>query len=168
MKKIDFAKKDLIKLIPVGISLNLDPSRPVLLLKDEKGQHVLPVAVNPLEAGIALGQNSKSLEAAQATPHKLMQLLLESLSIKIQRCVFVEIRGQYQYVRVYFEGHPSHGSLKVRADEAMSLCLQLNVPLFATAKLMEKSKIMSAEIQELSQVVAKSPSLRNKNSEYLM
>ena len=161
-----FNEEDLIKLIPFGVSLNLDPSRPIIIFKDEKGHHSLPVVVNPLEEGITLGQSSPS--AMAVTPHKFTQALLESLNIKISRCVFVEVKGHSQYVRVFFEGHPSHGSIKVRADEAMSLCLHLKVPIYATIKMMEKSRVMNAELEGLVQGVAKKTGILNRNSEYLM
>lgn len=161
-----FNEDDLIKLIPFGVSLNLDPSRPIIIFKDEKGHHSLPVVVNPLEAGITLGQSNQA--AIPVTPHKFTQALFESLNIKISRCVFVEVKGHSQYVRVFFEGHPSHGSMKVRADEVLSLCLYLKVPIYATIKIIEKSRIMNAELEGLIQGAAKKPGMLDRNSEYLM
>jgi hypothetical protein len=157
---------DLIKLVPYAISMTQDPTRPTLLMKDEKGEHTLPVALNPLEAGMTLSQANRSL--APTTPHKVTEILLKSLDIKIERCVFVEIKGHHQYVRLFMDNHPQYGSVKVRADEAMSLCLHLNVEFFATPAFMRRSKVMSSEIAGLSQQLAANPAVLARTHEYLM
>ena len=138
----------LIQLRPYGISLNHDPTRPVMILKDETGRHTMPVAINPLEAGVALQQANPS--AMLTTPHRVTEKLLESLKIKIEKAIFVEIKDHHQYMRLFFDGHPSQGSLKVRAEEAMSLCLHLGVGLWATVEFIEKSRHMSMELDGIS------------------
>ncbi len=165
--------ENLIRLFPYGLTLVQDPSRPTFLLKDESGQLVLPVSISPLEAGVALQQASQSI--LPTTPHKVTEVLLGTLNIKIEKCVFVEIKGHHQYVRLFLEGHPTHGSIKVRADEAMSLCLQLNVPLYSTRNFINRSRRMSAELdgmsQELSQGLQKNATnslLLTKTHEYLI
>jgi bifunctional DNase/RNase len=157
--------EDLIKLIPYGISLTQDPSRPTLLLRDEKNEHSLPVPLSPVEAGVTLHQSNKS--ALPSNTHKVTELLLETLNIKIHRCVFVEIRNQAQFVRLFLENHPSHGSLKVRADEAMSLCLQLNVEIFATPSFMAKSRVLNVEIEGLKQGLKLNPGVLVKHHQYI-
>lgn len=158
--------EDLIKLIPYAISLTQDVSRPTLLMKDEKGEHTLPVALNPMEAGMTLSQVNKA--AVPVTPHKVTEALLQSLEIKIERCVFVEIKGHHQYVRLFMDNHPKYGSIKVRADEAMSLCLHLGVEFFATPAFMRRSRVMGAEMEGLTQNLAANPSVLVRTHEYLM
>ena len=159
---------DLIRLHVYALSLNQDPVRPMLLLKDESGKHVLPVGLNPLEAGMTIQQSSQHSVGVPASPHKVTELLLESLGMKVEKCVFVELKGVHQFVRLYFEGHPTHGSLKVQADQAMSLCLHLNVPIFATKKMMEKSRTMTVEVDLLAQNAKESPLLNLRTHQYLI
>lgn len=140
-----FHQKDLIQLLPFG--LNVDGSRPFLLLHDKTHEHTLPVAINPLEAGVTLSQANRSI--APVTTHKFTKELLQSLGIQIRQCVFVEIKGAHQYVRLYMSGHPQMSSLKIRADEAMSLCLYLEVPLLASKAFIAKSKVLNAEITSM-------------------
>ncbi|PIS11353.1 MAG: hypothetical protein COT73_04430 [Bdellovibrio sp. CG10_big_fil_rev_8_21_14_0_10_47_8] len=156
----------LIRLAPYAMALNQDPSKPLLLLKDKSGQHVLPVTLNPVEAGTALQSSSHSL--IPTTPHKVTQLLLESLKMKVERCVFVEIKGHCQYVRLFIDGHPNEESLKVRADEAMSLCLHLNVPFYATRKFMNRSRTMQADLEGLAQVQSSQPDVFTRTHQYLL
>ena len=157
--------ENLIRLDAYGMSMNWDPSRPCLLLRDETGEHTLPVFLTPLEAGLAIQQSNQ--EVVATTPHRVLEMLLDSLKIRIEKCVFVAIENHHQYVRLFLEGHPSHGSLKVKAEEAMSLCLQLQVPIYATVKFMSKSKRMNAELEEMAQGISLHPAMLMKTHDYL-
>lgn len=161
-----FHQDDLIELLPFGLSVSDESQRPFLLFKDPTGQFTLPVALNPLEAGVALTQSSHSV--APATPHRFTQMLLEALGLEIKQAVFVQIKGAHQYLRVYLSGHPGISSLKLRADEAMSLCLQLGVPLYATREFIRRSKVMAAEIEGLGGKMKARPELFVKNHRFLM
>lgn len=146
-----FHQKDLVRLFPYGLSVTQDAMRPFLLLKDEAHQYTLPVAVSAIEAGVALSQSNKMI--LESSPHKFTAKLLETLGMEIKQAVFVEIKGSHQYLRLYMSGHSDVTSMKLRADEAMSLCLYLEVPIFATKKFIGRSKVMSAEVESSAQKV---------------
>lgn len=165
-ESVDFEDKDLILLLPYGLSLSNDALRPFLILKDVSGDIVLPVAINQLEAGITLTQSAHS--AVPVTMHKFSENLLRSLDIHLERCVFVEIKGVHQFVRLYMAKHPCYQSMKFRADEVMSLCIHLKIPIYATKAYINKSKIMSAEIIEIAKQVNENPSLLHRHHTYLM
>lgn len=160
------ADKELIRLKPYGLSVSTDFARPFLLLKDDDHKLTLPVAVNPLEAGVALSQANRSV--APTTPHRFTELLLESLKMEIEKCVFVEIKGHFQYVRLFLKNHPNQDSLKVRADEVMSLCLHLDIPIYATKEYIEKSRVMNIEMDEVSAGIKAHPSILQKGHAYIM
>ncbi len=157
-----FHQKDLIQFFPFGISLTTDVARPFLLLKDKEQNHTLPVALSPLEAGITLGQHQG--QSSPASPHRFTQYLLESLAIKPVQAVFVEIKGVHQYLRIYLNGEPRLNSIKIRADEAMSLCLHLGVPVFATEKFINQSKLLNAQIDGLTEGLIRNQKILTKHN----
>lgn len=159
-----FHQNDLVQLFPYGLSVTTDAARPFLLLKDEGHQHTLPVAVSAIDAGVALSQSNK--QSLESSPHKFTQLMLQSLGIEIKQAVFVEIKGSHQYLRLYISGHPQMSSFKIRSDEAMSLCLYLSVPLFATKNFIGRSRVMSAEVEGAAQKLS-SFGFFDKGSGYL-
>lgn len=140
-----FHQNDLVQLFPYGLSLTADPQRPFLLLKDEAHQYTLPVAVSPIDAGVALAQSNRGI--LESSPHKFTALLMQSIGVEIKQAVFVEIKGSHQYLRLYISGNSQLSSLKLRSDEAMSLCLYLGVPLFATRAFIGRSRVMSASLE---------------------
>lgn len=148
-----FHQKDLIQLLPYGLSMTTDAARPVLLLRDEAHAYTLPVALSPIEAGISLSQSNKLLR--ESSPHKFAATLMSSLGIDIKQAVFVEIKGADQYLRLYMSGHPRMSSVKLRAEEVMSLCLYLDVPLYATKNFIGRSRVMAATLESGAQNLKK-------------
>ena len=165
-ERVDFEEKDLILLNPYGLSLSNEAARPFLILKDDTGDFVLPVAINQLEAGVTLTQSSHS--GLPVSMHKFSEKLLQSLDIQLERCVFVEIKGVHQLVRLYMAKHPIYQSMKFRADEVMSLCIHLKIPIYATKAYIEKSKIMSAEIVGIAKGLEENPATLQRHHTYLM
>jgi hypothetical protein len=158
------SEDNLVRLHVFGVSLQHQPDRPILILKDDTGNLALAVGLSPIETGVLLQQSNK---AALSTPHKFSELLLQSLNIKIERAVFESIKDHQQFVRIFLENHPSHGSILVKAEEAMSLCFQLEVPIFASKKYIQKSRVMTAQTEGLVQGLALNPAIVAKNHEYL-
>jgi len=157
-----FHQDDLIQLFPFGVSLTTDTQRPFLLLKDNTQELTLPVALSPLEAGITLGQFNK--QHLPVSPHKFTHELMRSLDIKAVQAVFVQIKGVSQFIRIYLSGHPTTNSIKVKADEAMSLCLSLGISLFATKSFINQSKLLNAQIDGLTQGLLKNQKILNQNN----
>jgi len=156
-ERVDFLEQDLIEFKPYGMSLTNDALRPFLILKDIKGEHSLPVGISQIEAGLALTQSNS--QGYPATPHKFAEVLLQSIDVEIERCVFTEIKGVHQYVRIYMKNHPRYQSVKLRAEEAMSLCLHMKVPIFATLSFIQKSKLMTAQVTGLAKTTTNNPEL---------
>lgn len=161
-----FHQDDLIRLRPFGVSMGTDSQRPFLLLKDEGQELTLPVAVSPIEAGVTLTQSNGG--AAPAAVHRFSELLMNSLDIRPLQCVFVQVKGPHQYVRIYLSGHPRASSIRLRADEAMSLCLQLNIPMFATREFIQRSRTMAAELEELGKGLRQIPQIQKKRANTYM
>jgi uncharacterized protein len=159
-------EQNYLKLIPYGIQMSADGALPILLLKDEKGLNTMPVALNHLEAGITLTQSNKAI--APTTAHRVTEVLLHALDVKIEKCVFADMKGAHQYVHLQLIGHPSVPFIRVRADEAISLCLHLNVPFFATVQHMNQARVMSSEHSEQMKVIMANPDHQVRHHKYMM
>ena len=159
--------QDLVRLKPYGIIIGSDRIRPVLILKDETSAHTLPVPISPIEAGVTMSQNNQA--APPTTPHRVTEYILQTLGVVITRCVFTEVRGHHLYVNLEFSHNPALrdlqlGVVKLRAEEAMSLCLQLHVPIYASPELMSKTRVLQMEMLE----VARLPHSKEKNQNFLL
>lgn len=141
-------KIEWIELFPSGIAVETAVGRPVLILKDATGDEVLPVWMEPLDAGVALYEMSKQ---TGATPHAVARNLLRSLELELATCTFSELNGHQQYVQIGFRGALSEKMepLRVRASEAMSFCLQAKARFFSTSSYMARCRELDAQLGQL-------------------
>lgn len=162
---MNHAAKD-IELAPLGVQIMGEGLLPVLLLKErDTGEMRLPVPLSPLEAGLTLGQTQPDLELAG--PHKGTAAIFDSLGLKITKASFEDIQGQKQLLRLHFENHPHLQSLLVPAAGALSLCLALKVPVYASKEFIRRSQEMASELQGLAQDLKKASVSLKKNHQYL-
>lgn len=157
--------QELIELVAYGLSLGPDAEQSVLLFKAVKEDLTLPIPVNPLEAGITLAQSNKAI--APVSPHKATAALLKALGMQIDKCVFLEIKNSSQYVKLFISGHPQVRTLKLKAEEVLSLCLYLEVPMYTTREFIARSRVMVAEIDEQRRELLNNPGLLTKTHMYI-
>lgn len=163
--EIVFHENDLIQVTPYGINLAEGVHRPFLILKDKAQSLSLPVAINPLEAGIILSYLNRT--TPESSPHSFLAQYLKLSQVTLLRAVFVQIKGTHQYVRIYLQGLPQVNSIKVRADEAMSLCIYFNIPIFSTIDFINASKVMSVEMEKSMKMMQITPEIHKKTTHYL-
>lgn len=145
-----------------------DGVRPVLLLRGQDGENnpvTLPVPLNAIEAGVTLSQSAKN--SRPVSIHRAAQLLLSSMDLRIARCVFVAIRQQKQFVRLDFINHPRQNSIELPAEDAMSLCLYLEVPIYASLNFIHESRALLAELEGLVEGLKLNPEVLKRNHTYI-
>jgi len=147
---IDLLKE--IELFPHGISVSSNLGRPVLILKDKNAVDVLPVWLNPLDAGVALTHLSQA--GAGNTPHSVTRQVLEMVEFKLESCCFVELVGHHQFVVLTFTSQNGPRTIRVRADEAMSFCLQGQSRFFSSKELMARCRNLDADLTQFEQNLA--------------
>lgn len=140
-----------VELFPSGIAIASHLGRPLLILKDKHESEVLPVWMHPLDAGVALAELT---DGSGLTPHAVTKKLLEHLAVRVESCTFVELIGHHQYVQLNLAGAAEKRALKIRADEAMSFCLQAKTQFFANRRFMAQCRSLNAELGQLEHHLA--------------
>jgi bifunctional DNase/RNase len=141
-----FKPADQIELEAFGLTTGMDNARPVMLFREKGGEATLPVWLSPLDAGIALTQHQP--QAFMLSPHDVTLNLLSKLGIKVETCHFREVKGNQQYVELIFSGSRKVKNMKVRADHAISFCLQAGTRFYCTRKYLEECRQVNAEISQ--------------------
>lgn len=141
-----------VELFPHGISVSSSLGRPVLILKDKHAVEVLPVWMNPLDAGVALAHLSNS--GAGNSPHLVTRQVLEMLEHKLEECRFIELKGHHLFVSLIFSCENGQKKVQVRADEAMSFCLQGHARFFSTRELMARCRNLDSDLTQFEQNIA--------------
>lgn len=138
---------EVIELEAFGLTSGMDRTRPVILFREKGGDAVLPVWLSPLDAGIAMTQNQPQL--AVHSPHEVSLGVIQLLGVKLESCHFVELRGHIQHVELRFSGSRRLKSMHVRADHAISLCLQAKARFFCTRGFIQQCRDIEAEMGQV-------------------
>lgn len=138
------SKDQVIELEAFGLTTGMDRGRPVMLFREKGGESVLPVWLSPLDAGIALTQHD--MQTFSPSPHDVPVKALAVLGIRAESCHFREVKGNQQYVEIQFSGSRKLKTMKVRADHAVSFCLQARVKFYCTRGYIAQCRQVDAEI----------------------
>ena len=167
-KRVDIHLKPIsetMELEPYGVTAGADNSRPVMLFKALDSEEVLPVWLSPIEAGVALSQHQAA--APSLSPHDLTLKVMEALGVRLDRCVFTEIRGHHQYVELFFTGSRKLRSVVARADQAISFSLQARARFFCDRKYVNDSKVLNAEMAGVQNDLRLKPGVGRNRHPYL-
>ena len=152
---------DVIELEAFGLTSGMDKDRPVMLFREKNGEAVLPVWLSPLDAGIALTQQNAHTFAL--SPHDVSLQALRVLGVKPDCVHFTELKGHQQYMEIRFSGSRRLKSLKVRADHAVSFCLQAKAKFFCTRGYLQRCRDLEVEMgQNKTSLNNKSDSPRHR------
>lgn len=141
-----------IEVFPSGISVSSELGRPVLILRDKSGVEVLPVWMNPLDAGVAMAELS---HGAGTTPHSVARRVMEMMSLRLESCHFVELQGHHQFVELGFRGIDGMKSMRVRADAAMSFCIQAHARFYSTKEYMARCRDLDEDLTKFENNLAR-------------
>lgn len=157
-------REPLIEFFVYGITLGSAQRRPILVLKDKGDTLSLPIWLNPVDASYALRDHSHQAYAA----HAVTLAMMDRFGLRLDRCVFTEVKGHHQFVALHFAGNPQMERLELRADDAMSLCLATSTRFFATREFAERCRAIDMDMAELEAGLNLRPEIGSKNHPYMM
>jgi len=87
---------NLIKMILEGVRIELPSNKPILLLKEEKGNRYLPIWIGPYEAS-AIALELSKIKTPRPMTHDLIINIINNLKISIDNIEITEIRNNTFY-----------------------------------------------------------------------
>ncbi len=137
------SKSDWIEMFPFGVAVGASQTRMVMIFKDKAEKRVLPIWLSPMDAGIAVTQSATNKEGS---PHTLALQILDGLGVRLEKCLFKEVRGHRQFAELHFTGSKKLKDLTVPADAAISFCLRAGCRFFATVDYIERSRVLEDQM----------------------
>lgn len=127
-------------------SLGLDKSSntPVVILKEEDGEGVLPIWIGPGEAS-AIAMKLAGIEFSRPLTHDLMTSVVEGLGSSLVRVLITKVVDNTYYASLVFRRDGELISIDSRPSDSIAIALRAEAPIFADQSLLELS---SVEIQE--------------------
>lgn len=134
-----------------GMAMDPASNTPIIILKTEAEEHVVPIWIGLLEA-TAIASVLKEVAFDRPMTHDLFKNFLQRMEIRVARVEICDIRDNTYYARLHFAG-PKGGEfdLDARPSDAIALALRFDAPIFIDDQVIEKSRHDASEAEAADQ-----------------
>ena len=119
---------------------------PIVILRTQEGESVLPIFVGLFEANAIAQQLDGSLSPRPMT-HDLLGNLIDALHGRVDRVVITDLRDNTFFAIIHLESHGEKFAIDARPSDAMALALRLKVPIFVEDAVLARSSASGEEGQ---------------------
>ena len=126
--------------------LMIDPitNMPIIVLRDQDGQRILPIWVGVFEAN-AIALQIENVQTPRPMTHDLLKNILDDLEARVERIVVCELRENTFYALIHLRSSGGTRTIDARPSDAIALALRTQSPIFV-----EETVIQSAKSVEMS------------------
>jgi bifunctional DNase/RNase len=125
--------------------LMMDPvtNMPIVVLKENKGEAVLPIWVGLYEAN-AIALEIEKVNTPRPMTHDLIKNVLLGLDTIVHKVVVSELKDDTFYAVIWMEQAGRVVSVDSRPSDALALALRMDCPIFVDEEVLASSKVTSA------------------------
>ena len=126
--------------------LMIDPitNMPIIILRDDEGQRMLPIWVGVFEAN-AIALQIENVQTPRPMTHDLLKNVIDDLRGRVDRIVVCELKENTFYARIHMSVDGRVLEVDARPSDAIALALRTRSPIFV-----EETVIQSARSVESS------------------
>jgi uncharacterized protein len=123
--------------------LMVDPvtNMPIIILRDEAGQRVLPIWVGIFEAN-AIALQIENIDTPRPMTHDLLRNVIEDLKASVQRVVVCDLRDNTFYALIYLAVGEETLAIDARPSDAIALALRTKAPIFVEDSVIDNAKTL--------------------------
>jgi uncharacterized protein len=132
--------------------LMLDPSTnvPIVILRDEAGDRLLPIWIGLFEAN-AIALSLEGVTSPRPLTHDLLQVFLERLGGALTRVLISELRATTYYAVLFVQTDSGEITIDSRPSDAIGLALRAKAPIFVAADVLEKARAIHVGAEQLDE-----------------
>ena len=121
-----------------GLILDPDSNTPILILKSEENDQVIPIWIGLLEA-TAIATSLKNIRFDRPMTHDLFLNFVELTGVAITRVEVCDIQDSTFYAKIHFSSSDAMFSLDARPSDATAIALRADAPIFVDEMVFLKS-----------------------------
>jgi len=125
--------------------LMIDPitNMPIIILRDENGQRVLPIWVGVFEAN-AIALQIENVQTPRPMTHDLLKNILEDLQARVDRIVVSALKENTFYAIIHLTTGGGSRTIDARPSDAIALALRTRSPIFVEEAVIESAQTVEA------------------------
>ena len=121
--------------------LTFDPitNVPIILLKDVRGNHMLPIWIGVFEAN-AIALEIEKVSTPRPMTHDLLKNIVDVMNGRIVRVVVDNLMDNTFYATIYVDCRGEELRVDSRPSDAIAVALRANIPIFVTQEVMSQAQ----------------------------
>ncbi len=121
--------------------LILDPvtNDPIIILRDQDGQRVLPIWVGAAEAN-AIGLQIENVVPQRPLTHDLLRDVINALDGAVDKVVVCDLKDNTFYALVHLVVRGEPVTIDARPSDAIALALRARAPIFVEESVIERAR----------------------------
>jgi uncharacterized protein len=125
--------------------LMIDPitNMPIIVLRDEEGQRILPIWVGVFEAN-AIALQIEKVETPRPMTHDLLKNIINDLKASVERIVVCGLKENTFYATIELKAFGGSVTIDARPSDAIALALRTQSPIFVEEDVILDAKGLEA------------------------
>jgi bifunctional DNase/RNase len=121
--------------------LMVDPitNMPIVILRDQEGQRVLPIWVGIFEAN-AIALQIENITTPRPMTHDLLRNIIQDLKASVQKVVVCDLQENTFYALIYLSRNGDTIAIDARPSDAIALALRTRAPIFVEESVIDNAK----------------------------
>jgi bifunctional DNase/RNase len=121
--------------------LMVDPitNMPIIILRDQDGQRVLPIWVGIFEAN-AIALQIENISTPRPMTHDLLRNVIQDLKGTVEKIVVSDLQDGTFYAMIYLRVHDELLAIDSRPSDAIALALRTRAPIFVEEAVIDSAK----------------------------
>jgi bifunctional DNase/RNase len=125
--------------------LMIDPitNMPIIILKDDEGQRVLPIWVGVFEAN-AIALQIENVQTPRPMTHDLLKNVIDDLHASVERVVVSDLKENTFYALIHMRANEHDVIVDARPSDAIALALRTRSPIFVEESVIQSARAVEA------------------------
>jgi len=121
--------------------LMIDPitNMPIIILRDTRGEAVMPIWVGIFEAN-AIALELEKVVTPRPMTHDLLRDVIKSLGASIERIAVTDLKDNTFYALIHMTHNGRKFNVDARPSDAIALALRAQAPIFVDTNVIELAK----------------------------
>jgi uncharacterized protein len=122
-------------------NLTLDPltNMPILILRNEEGDLVVPIWIGVFEAN-AIARELDKIPSNRPLTHDLIRTIMQKSNTTISRALITELKDGTYYAVLEIKTGSETIAVDARPSDAIALAIRFDAPIFVNQDVVEQSK----------------------------
>ena len=129
----------LIEMTIKGLMVDPITNMPIVILRDEDGQRVLPIWVGIFEAN-AIALQIENVEPSRPMTHDLLRNVIEDLKADVEKIVVSDLKDNTFYAMIHLCVGGEVVAVDARPSDAIALALRVRAPILVDESVITNAK----------------------------